>query len=257
MVRSVTVSDRWPRRPLENPEQMATTCVASTLTRCIGRQKSETFALGYETFFLTGEKIPCTDGGDILAGGYFDINNNPILDTTNSGQQFYSDCPDGTSLIQLSKPHGANRPTHGHHRLFAVVQFEYTTRNAARRRDVRPVALTHRGTDGRPGRPYRQALPRELPQRGHFRDQGLVDHVRAPAARRGTRTSRAKNTSRMPPSLATPQLKGFSKNLFGDENTANPYDYGHLPEVTVHRPTAPGPSSNTTVSAASRMNWCR
>ncbi|MEZ5833924.1 MAG: DUF839 domain-containing protein, partial [Dongiaceae bacterium] len=28
-------------------------------------------------------------------------------------------------------------------------------------------------------------------------------------------------------------LAGFSKNLFGDEGTANPYHYGHLPEVTV------------------------
>ena len=27
---------------------------------------------------------------------------------------------------------------------------------------------------------------------------------------------------------------GFSRSLFGDESTANPYDYGHLPEVTVN-----------------------
>jgi secreted PhoX family phosphatase len=30
------------------------------------------------------------------------------------------------------------------------------------------------------------------------------------------------------------QLQGFSQNLFGDASTANPYDYGHLPEVTVN-----------------------
>jgi len=30
------------------------------------------------------------------------------------------------------------------------------------------------------------------------------------------------------------QLRAYSKNLFGDENRANPYHYGHLPEVTVH-----------------------
>jgi len=29
-------------------------------------------------------------------------------------------------------------------------------------------------------------------------------------------------------------FKTFSKNLFGDENKANPYHYGHLPEVTVN-----------------------
>ena len=29
------------------------------------------------------------------------------------------------------------------------------------------------------------------------------------------------------------RFKEFSKNLFGDESVANPYHYGHLPEVTV------------------------
>jgi secreted PhoX family phosphatase len=30
------------------------------------------------------------------------------------------------------------------------------------------------------------------------------------------------------------QFKGFSKSLYGDETTANPYNYGHLPEVSVN-----------------------
>jgi hypothetical protein len=30
------------------------------------------------------------------------------------------------------------------------------------------------------------------------------------------------------------QFKSFSKNLYGSETTANPYNYGHLPEVTVN-----------------------
>jgi secreted PhoX family phosphatase len=30
------------------------------------------------------------------------------------------------------------------------------------------------------------------------------------------------------------QFKAFSKNLYGDETKANPYNYGHLPEVTVN-----------------------
>lgn len=33
-------------------------------------------------------------------------------------------------------------------------------------------------------------------------------------------------------SLST--LKAFSKNIYGDENIANPYNYGHLPEITVN-----------------------
>ncbi|MBN4881786.1 DUF839 domain-containing protein, partial [Providencia stuartii] len=30
------------------------------------------------------------------------------------------------------------------------------------------------------------------------------------------------------------QFKAFSKNLYGNETTANPYNYGHMPEVTVN-----------------------
>jgi len=31
-----------------------------------------------------------------------------------------------------------------------------------------------------------------------------------------------------------PEFRGFSKNLYGSETAANPYHYGHLPEVTVN-----------------------
>jgi secreted PhoX family phosphatase len=31
-----------------------------------------------------------------------------------------------------------------------------------------------------------------------------------------------------------PQFKAFSKNLYGSETAANPYNYGHMPEVTVN-----------------------
>ena len=90
---------------LANPAQMAETYVASTLTKGVGRHL-ETYALGYETFFLTGETVPNAEGGMTLAGGYYNINNAPILDTTSPDQrQFFSDCPDGMSLLTLPKTH--------------------------------------------------------------------------------------------------------------------------------------------------------
>jgi secreted PhoX family phosphatase len=42
------------------------------------------------------------------------------------------------------------------------------------------------------------------------------------------------------------QFKAFSKNLYGDETTANPYNYGHLPEVTV----------NTDGTASIKKHYC-
>src|SRR3569623_2766686 len=115
-----------PAPSLANPSQMAETYVASTLTKSIGRH-SETYALGYETFFLTGDTVPSAEGGSILAGGYFDINNAPIVDTPSPAQrQFFSDCPDGMSLIALGHARSRRRDCE---RVFAVVQFEYVTRN--------------------------------------------------------------------------------------------------------------------------------
>ncbi len=66
---------------LADPAQMATTYVASTLTRTVG-ERTETFSLGYETFFLTGDMVTATKGGTIRAGGYVDIHGQPIIDTT-------------------------------------------------------------------------------------------------------------------------------------------------------------------------------
>jgi hypothetical protein len=42
------------------------------------------------------------------------------------------------------------------------------------------------------------------------------------------------------------QFKTFSKNLYGDETKANPYNYGHLPEVTV----------NTDGTASIKKHYC-
>ena len=84
------------------------------------------FDLAYQRLFLTGERVPDGAGGMILAGGYFDINGDPIMDSTAPAEtQFFSDCPDGYSLL---KPEEAQVPGVKGNTVFAVAQFEYTTR---------------------------------------------------------------------------------------------------------------------------------
>ena len=70
------------------------------------------------------------NGGTLLAGGYYDIHNQPIIDSSVSGseRQFFSDCPDGSSLLTVE---GASVSGVKGNTVFAVVQFEYTTRNQA------------------------------------------------------------------------------------------------------------------------------
>ncbi|MEO5696737.1 MAG: alkaline phosphatase, partial [Burkholderiaceae bacterium] len=139
---------------LADPAHMAGVHVASTLTRSVGGRDEATFALGYETFFLTGQTVPDGNGGTALAGGYFDIGNKPIFDASDPARpQLFSDCPDGMSLLTVP---GARSSRRGHRRVFAVVQFEYATSNrggaALYGRLPSPIAVLTLDQNNRTGR---------------------------------------------------------------------------------------------------------
>ena len=89
---------------LSDSAAMATTSVGSTLKITYDNGTSTDYALAYKPFFITGDRVPDGKGGTILAGGYVDIYNQPIVDTTvpASPRQFFSDAPDGTSLLSVA-----------------------------------------------------------------------------------------------------------------------------------------------------------
>jgi len=215
---------------LAAPEQMATTYVASTLTKSLGNHHSETYTLGYEAFFLTGEEVPATGGGSILAGGYYDINNQPIVDATSADlHQFYSDCPDGSSLIQLAHCRAHRRDVN---RVFAVVQFEYTSRNAAGTSMYgqlpSPIAILTLDQDKSTGKLSLVSY--------HNVDTSSVKGlwITCGASKSPWNTHLSSEEYEPDATLASNgQLRSFSQNLFGNPDVANPYDYGHMPEVTV------------------------
>ncbi|MBC2731038.1 alkaline phosphatase PhoX [Thiobacillus sp.] len=222
-----------PAPSLANPSQMAETYVASTLTKSIGRH-SETYALGYETFFLTGDTVPSAEGGSILAGGYFDINNAPIADTTSPDQrQFFSDCPDGMSLIALG--HGRARSRRRDcERVFAVVQFEYVTRNVAGDSMYgmlpSPIAVLALDQDKRTGKLTLESYSNVDTSGVH----GLWITCGASRSPWNTHLSSEEYEPDAVTIAGNAQFKAFSQNLYGNPDAANPYHYGHLPEVTVN-----------------------
>ncbi len=218
---------------LANPSQMAETYVASTLTKSIGRH-AETYALGYETFFLTGDTVPSAEGGSILAGGYFDINNAPILDTTSPDQrQFFSDCPDGMSLIALGHGHARSR-RRDCERVFAVVQFEYVTRNVAGDSMYgmlpSPIAVLAMDQDKRTGKLTLESYSNVDTSGVH----GLWITCGASRSPWNTHLSSEEYEPDAVTIAGNAQFKAFSQNLYGNPDAANPYHYGHLPEVTVN-----------------------
>jgi secreted PhoX family phosphatase len=175
--------------------------------------------------------VPGTGGGSVLAGGYVDVHGQPIRDLTDPGQrQFFSDCPDGMSLITI--PGGKSR--HGdQNRVFAVVQFEYTTRNVAGASmyGMLPSQIAVLTLD-------QDKLTGKLSLASYHPVDTSATHglwITCGASLSPWNTHLSSEEYEPDATLAVnAQLRGFSQNLYGNPDTAKPYHYGHLPEVTVN-----------------------
>jgi secreted PhoX family phosphatase len=225
---------------------MATTSVGSTMTVNFSDSSKLDFKLSYQPFFITGDMVPNGNGGTILAGGYYDINNKAIVDTTVPGKerQFFSDSPDGTSLLTVPN---ANVAGVKGNTVFAVVQFEYTTWAQDGKTDMygrlpSPIAVLTLDQDKTTGKltlvKYHNVDTSSV--------NGLWITCGASLSPWGTHLSSEEYEPNAYLAASDAQFKAFSKNLYGDETTANPYNYGHLPEVTV----------NTDGTASIKKHYC-
>jgi hypothetical protein len=221
---------------LANPAAMATMAVGSTLNVAFADNSSRSYKLAYQPFFNTGDMVPDGRGGKVLAGGYFDIRNQPILDRSVPGKErhFFSDCPDGTSLLTVPGANSTTVPGVKGKPVFAVVQFEYTTRDQkgvdAYGTLPSPIAVLTLDQDPKTGQLSLVKYHNVDTSAAH----GLWITCGASLSPWGTHLSSEEYEPNAPFIGEVKHFKAFSKNLFGDETKANPYHYGHLPEVTVH-----------------------
>ncbi|MBS7702434.1 PhoX family protein [Chelatococcus asaccharovorans] len=218
---------------LADPAAMATTTVGSELTVTLADGGTQSFKLAYEPFFITGDMVPNGKGGQILAGGYYDIHNEPIIDTSVPGKerQFFSDSPDGTSLlapIAGAKVDGVKGET-----VFAVVQFEYMSRDQkgddTYGRMPSPIAVLTLDQDPGTGKLSLVKYHNVDTAQAH----GLWITCGASLSPWNTHLSSEEYEPDAFSASSNKQFLAYSKNLFGDEKAANPYHYGHLPEVKV------------------------
>lgn len=225
-----------PAPTLANPASMATTTVGSSLKVSFTDGSSQTFKLAYQPFFVTGDMVPNGNGGQILSGGYFDINNQPIIDASVAGKerQFFSDSPDGTSLLKIdgAKVAGVTGNT-----VFAVVQFEYTTRDQA-------LVSTY----GCLPSPIAVLTLDQNPTTGkltlvkyHNVDTSSANGLWITCGASLSPWNTHLSSEEYEPDAFTTvaanltQYAAFAKNLYGNASIPlNPYLYGHLPEVTVN-----------------------
>jgi secreted PhoX family phosphatase len=218
---------------LANPAAMATTTVASSLDVVFRDGAKQSYQLTYQPFFVTGDMVPDGKGGKLLAGGYYDINNQPIIDRSVPGKErhFFSDCPDGSSLLAMK---GAQVAGVKGNTVFAVVQFEYTTRDqkqaAMYGQLPSPIAVLTLDQDPATGKlslvKYHNVDTSSV--------NGLWITCGASLSPWNTHLSSEEYEPDAAAIASNLQFQAFSKNLFGDAARANPYHYGHLPEITVH-----------------------
>ncbi|AJQ83405.1 DUF839 domain-containing protein [Xanthomonas oryzae pv. oryzae] len=222
-----------PAPSLANPAAMATTTVGSALSVTRSDGSTQRYALAYHPFFVTGDQVPDGNGGTVLAGGYYDIQHRPIIDRSKPGAEraFFSDCPDGSSLLTL--PHAKVPGVKGNH-VFAVVQFEYTTRDQAgndvNRHLPAPIAVLTLDQDPATGKlslvKYHNVDTAPV--------HGLWTTCGASLSPWNTHLSSEEYEPDATALAGNTQFRSYSTHLYGDPEKANPYHYGHLPEITVH-----------------------
>ena len=222
---------------LAAPADMARTLVSSTLAVTFSDDSKQTFSLSYQPFFTTGDLVPDGKGGTVLAGGYVDFAGKPIIDATVAGKErpYFSDAPDGTSLLKLPNAGVASVAGVKGNTVFAVVQFEYTTWAQDGKTDMygklpSPIAVLTLDQDPATGKlslvKYHNVDTAPA--------MGLWITCGSSLSPWGTHLSSEEYEPDAFTAAGSTQFKAFSKNLFGSETAANPYHYGHLPEVTVN-----------------------
>lgn len=204
---------------LANPGDMAKTTVNSKLVLNYADGSKRNIQLAYKPFFTTGDVVAKTGGGSIVAGGYVDAAGAPVI---KDGAQLFSDCVDGTSLFTVP---GAPLNT-----VFAVVQFEYHSKYYGELNS--PIAILKLEQNPETG---------ALTFISYFNvDTSTIHGLWIPCGGSLSPWSTHLSSEEYMPdafdqgdnqSLST--LSKFSQNTFGN-TTANPYHYGHLPEVKVN-----------------------
>ena len=219
---------------LANATAMATTTVGSTLNIKLSDESVRSYQLAYQPFFVTGDMVSDGKGGTVLSGGYYDINNKPIIDATVPGKErhYFSDAPDGTSLLTVANPTVTGIKGKA---VFAVVQFEYTTwaqdgKTGMYGKLPSPIAVLTLDQDQSTGKLSLVKYHNVDTSKVH----GLWITCGASLSPWGTHLSSEEYEPDAFSIASNAMFKAYSKNLYGDETKANPYHYGHMPEVTVN-----------------------
>ena len=223
-------------------------------------------ALSFVELFRTGDTLqrpPAAGGGNTVAAGYTRPDGiTPIMDT--DGKQMFSDCVDGQSLIKLAKP---SVPGVDGNTLFLVTQYEYKSVNLAGAAIYGtlpcPISITTLAQNTQTGAlsvKYHYPLSTKAvhglwttcagslsPWNTHLSSEEYEPDAWLVMMRKakGSALTAAELTGWKASHLTSANTSlskffEFSRNTLDAPSTpeasttANPYHYGHVPEVTVN-----------------------
>ncbi|MEY8879332.1 MAG: PhoX family phosphatase [Leptothrix sp. (in: b-proteobacteria)] len=201
---------------------------------------SKTQALAYNKLYSTGDTL-ANGAASVIAGGYFDAAGSPSMDSSvTPSTQFFSDCPDGQSLLKLASPtvSGVTGNT-----VFLVSQFEYLTANGGAG-STRPTPLAN----DMYGKLGSQIAVTTLSQDKTTGALSVVKYSPVNTSSvHGLWITCAGSLSPWNTHLSSEEyepdavniatntmFQAFSQNVLGSPTAAKPYHYGHVPEVTVN-----------------------
>ena len=205
--------------------------------------------LTYNALYKTGDTLSRPDGSSVVAGGYYLPDGvTPIIDTSAAPYtQLFSDCPDGQSLLKLANPAVTGIAGNA---LFLVTQFEYATVNNAQGEvrvggGVYNAGGTSNGLYGQLPSPIGIATLNQDKSTGALtvksyytvpssNAHGLWIACAGSLSPWNTHLSSEEYEPDAWTIATNTQFKAFSLNTFGSATAANPYHYGHVPEVTVN-----------------------
>ena len=147
-------------------------------------------------------------------------------------RHYFSDAPDGTSLLTVANPTVTGLKGKA---VFAVVQFEYTTwaqdgKTGMYGKLPSPIAVLTLDQDQATGKLSLVKYHNVDTSKVH----GLWITCGASISPWGTHLSSEEYEPDAFAARSANFMDDFSKNLYGDAAKANPYNYGHMPEVTVN-----------------------
>jgi hypothetical protein len=223
--------------------QRADSYTAASVKLTYSDGTSKTQALAYNTIYKTGDTLK-NGSANVIAGAYYDINGNPIIDTSGATPEpFFSDCPDGNSLLSLANP---TVPGVTGNTVFLVTQYEYLSANNAAG-PTRPLPNGFSDANNMYGKLPSPITVTTLDQDKKTGALKAVKHFNVDTKPvNGLWITCASSLSPWNTHLSSEEyepdavniatntvFQAFSQNLFGSTTAANPYHYAHVPEVTV------------------------